>query len=207
VTAVTTTIAGVAECRNVTAPGELDQHLAIRRQVFVAEQGIFTGDDRDQWDDDPATVHVIGYVDGVAAGTVRLYPLRREPGGRVLWQGDRLAVRPEFRRSHVGGPLVRYAVRTAGQLGGDRMIAHVQLANVVFFRYLGWAVLGEPELYQGVPHQQMTIGLDGGRGGGQRASRVTPSDRRSKTVAAEPPAASRTAPESSSSPVTAAVRP
>jgi putative N-acetyltransferase (TIGR04045 family) len=207
---MTTTIAGVAECRNVAAPGELDQHLAIRRQVFVAEQGIFADDDRDRWDDDPATVHVIGYVDGVAAGTVRLYPLRRQPDGRVLWQGDRLAVRPEYRRGHVGGPLVRYAVRTAGQLGGDRMIAHVQLANVVFFRYLGWAVAGEPELYQGVPHQQMTIGLGGGGAGGpagQRASLVTPSARRSKTVAAEPPAASRTAPESSSTPVTAAVRP
>ncbi len=200
---MTRTIVGAARCRNVEGAAELGLHLAIRRQVFVAEQAIFEADDRDQRDDDPATVHVIGYVDGAAAGTVRLYPLRREPDGRVLWQGDRLAVRPEFRRHHVGGPLVRYAVRTAGQLGGDTMIAHVQLANVVFFRYLGWTAVGEPEQYQGIPHQRMTIGL----GDGQRASRVTPSARRSKTVAAEPPAASRTAPESSSSPVTAAATP
>jgi len=203
---MTGTIIGAAQCRNVETAAELALHLAIRRQVFVAEQGIFDADDRDRRDDDPATVHVIGYVDGAAAGTVRLYPLRREPDGRVLWQGDRLAVRPEFRRHHVGGPLVRYAVRTAGQLGGGRMIAHVQLANVVFFRYLGWTVAGQPEPYQGLPHQRMTIAL-GEAAARQRASRVTPSARRSKTVTAEPPAASRTSPESSSSPVTAAVMP
>jgi putative N-acetyltransferase (TIGR04045 family) len=158
---MTTTVVRPVECRSVRAAGELAAHRSIRRQVFVTEQGIFRSDDRDDRDDDPATVHVVGYVNGAPAGTVRLYPLGRETGGQVLWQGDRLAVLPEYRRHHVGGPLVRYAVRTAGELGGGRMIAHVQLANVVFFRYLGWALTGPPELYQGLPHQRMTIGLTG----------------------------------------------
>ena len=157
---MTTTVVPV-ECRSVQAAGELAAHLSIRRQVFVTEQGIFSSDDRDGRDDDPATVHVVGYVNGAPAGTVRLYPLRHEPGGQWLWQGDRLAVLPEYRRHHVGGPLVRYAVLTAGVLGGGRMIAHVQLANVVFFRYLGWALAGPPERYQGLPHQRMSIGLSG----------------------------------------------
>jgi putative N-acetyltransferase (TIGR04045 family) len=158
---MTTTVVRPVECRSVQAPGELAAHRSIRHQVFVTEQAIFGTDDLDDRDDDPATVHVVGYVNGAPAGTVRLYPLRREPGGPVLWQGDRLAVLPQYRRHHVGGPLVRFAVRTAGELGGSAMIAHVQLANVVFFRYLGWAVVGRPELYQGLPHQRMSIGLSG----------------------------------------------
>lgn len=162
---MTTTVVGPVECRNVRAAADLNRHLSIRRQVFVTEQGIFAGDDRDARDDEAATVHVVGYVDGSAAGTVRLYPLRREPDGGVLWQGDRLAVLPEYRRHRVGGPLVRYAVRTAGMLGGGRMIAHVQLANVAFFRYLGWTLAGQPEAYHGIPHQRMSIGLSRPAGG------------------------------------------
>jgi putative N-acetyltransferase (TIGR04045 family) len=158
---MTTTATDLVECRNVQTATDLAKHLWIRRQVFVSEQGIFDRDDRDSRDDAPATVHVVGYLNDTAAGTVRLYAVRREPDGGVLWQGDRLAVLPEYRRHRIGGPLVRYAVRTAGQLGGSRMVAHVQLANVVFFRHLGWARVGEPEPYQGIPHQLMSIGLGG----------------------------------------------
>ena len=147
------------ECRNARTTAELATHMRIRRQVFVYEQGIFARDDYDIHDEAPTTVHVVGYLNGVAAGTVRLYPVWSEPDGRVLWQGDRLAVLPEYRRHRLGGPLVRHAVRTAGELGGTRMIAHVQLPNVAFFKYLGWTRTGEPEPYQGLPHQPMSIGL------------------------------------------------
>lgn len=152
------TTADQIECRNTVTAAELALHHQIRRQVFVTEQGIFD-DDRDQHDGDPATVHVVGYLDGTAAGTVRLYPLRSLPGGGVLWQGDRLAVLREYRRHRLGGPLVRHAVRIAGQLGGTRMVAHVQLPNVTFFRHLGWSLVGDPEPYQGLPHQRMSIAL------------------------------------------------
>jgi putative N-acetyltransferase (TIGR04045 family) len=160
---MTTTTTDQVECRNVQTASDLATHLWIRRQVFVCEQGIFHRDDHDGHDDDPATVHVVSYLNDTAAGTVRLYPVRREPDGSVLWQGDRLAVLPEYRRHRIGGPLVRYAVRTAGQLGGSRMVAHVQLANVVFFQRLGWTRIGEPEPYQGIAHQRMSIALGGPR--------------------------------------------
>jgi putative N-acetyltransferase (TIGR04045 family) len=154
-----TTTADQIECRNAQTVTELALHYWIRRRVFVGEQGIFDHDDRDRHDGDPATLHVVGYLDGTAAGTVRLYPLRRLPSGGVLWQGDRLAVLSEYRRHRLGGPLVRYAVRTAGQLGGTRMVAHIQLPNVAFFQHLGWTADGGPEAYQGLPHQRMSIAL------------------------------------------------
>ena len=79
------------------------------------------------------------------------------PGRR--WQGDRLAVLPEFRSYGLGAPLVRYAVRTAGERGGLVMAAHIQIPNVVFFRRLGWHLDGEVETYAGLPHQPMAIDL------------------------------------------------
>lgn len=130
-------------------------HHAIRRAVFVVEQGLFTGTDRDAHDDDPACLHVIGMVDGTPGGTVRLYPLEM-PG---KWQGDRLAVLPEYRQAGLGAPLVRFAVASAAALGGRLMVANVQAQNLTFFRRLGWRQRTEPRPYRGMPHVVVDIGL------------------------------------------------
>lgn len=152
-------------CRPVEDAAELMLHHRIRRLVFVEEQGLFDRDDRDDSDDDPRTVHVLGLVEGVAAGTVRLYPLDHPlepgdaPGHRALWKGDRLAVLPDQRHSGIGGPLVRFAVATAAARGGSRMDAMVQAVNTRFFVSLGWTAVGGPFEHLGVPHQSMTIAL------------------------------------------------
>lgn len=148
-----------ASCRVATEPPELADHYALRRQVFVVEQGIFEADDRDRHDDDERTLHVVGLVDGVVGGAVRLYPL--DATGE-LWKGDRLAVLPEHRACHLGARLVRFAVATAGEYGGRRMIAHIQLPNVRFFEHLGWRAEGPPAPFHGVEHRLMAIGLDPG---------------------------------------------
>jgi putative N-acetyltransferase (TIGR04045 family) len=144
-------------CRVAAGADELALHYAIRRTVFCAEQGMFgEGDDRDARDVEPATLHAVGAEDGAIGGTVRLYPL--DPQGR-LWQGDRLAVLPEFRHGSLGGSLVRFAVRTAGARGGERMVAMIQLPNVRFFRALGWSLDGDVLEFHGRPHQPMAIAL------------------------------------------------
>jgi putative N-acetyltransferase (TIGR04045 family) len=141
-------------CRQVEGPVDLATHHHIRHQVFVVEQGLFSVDDHDVHDTEAATIHVLGLHDGVPAGTVRLYPV-----GDASWKGDRLAVLPEHRHSHLGAPLVRYAVATAGALGGSQMVAQIQPGNVRFFQALGWTAVGEPADYLGVPHQQMSIAM------------------------------------------------
>ena len=88
---------------------------------------------------------------------MRLYPLD-EAG---LWKGDRLAVLADARTLGVGAPLVRFAVATAGEHGGTRMIALIQTPNVAFFRRLGWSRLGGATSYRGATHQEMTIALAG----------------------------------------------
>lgn len=134
---------------------DLEAHHRVRRAVFVEEQRIFAHDDLDAWDD--AAVKVIAEIDGAVVGAVRLYPLD-EAG---LWKGDRLAVLAGARRLRVGAPLVRFAVRTAGERGGTRMIALIQRPNVAFFRHLGWSALGAESEYRGTTHQEMTIALSG----------------------------------------------
>jgi GNAT superfamily N-acetyltransferase len=104
-------------------------------------------------------VHVLATVGSVPVGTVRLFPLDAAGG---LWQGDRLAVLPAHRVHGAGAPLVRFAVAWAGAHGGRRMVAHIQLPNVLFFRRLGWSVSGPVESYLGVEHQPMAIDLSGG---------------------------------------------
>ncbi|WP_181780600.1 MSMEG_0567/Sll0786 family nitrogen starvation N-acetyltransferase [Pseudonocardia pini] len=129
-------------------------HHAIRHAVFVAEQGLFDGSDLDAHDARDDVVHVLATHQGRPAGTVRLYPT-----GPGEWLGDRLAVLPEFRAAAIGGPLVRFAVETAGARDGQRMHAHVQIANERFFHRLGWTTAGEVETYVGTPHVPMTIAL------------------------------------------------
>jgi putative N-acetyltransferase (TIGR04045 family) len=134
---------------------QLASHFAIRRSVFVEGQGLFEHDDRDDRDEHPATLHAVGLVGDDVVGAVRLYPL--DDGG--LWKGDRLAVLPSERASQLGAMLVRFAVRTAGELGGRRMIAQVQVPNVRFFERLGWRRDGDPAPMLGVEHQPMAIEL------------------------------------------------
>jgi putative N-acetyltransferase (TIGR04045 family) len=142
-------------CRLVETADELAAHHSIRHRVFVDDQRLFAGSDRDAHDRSPQTLHVVG-VDGEAVvGAVRLYPLDADG----LWQGDRLAVLPEARVRHLGARLVQFAVATAGERGGHTMVAQIQLPNVRFFEHLGWHADGRPRPYHGVMHQPMAIPL------------------------------------------------
>ncbi len=144
------------ECWPVTEAALVAEHHRIRREVFVVEQQLFIGDDRDLVDDDPSTIKVLSSYVGQYGGTVRLFALDQAAGH---WQGDRLAVLPQFRMHGLGGPLVRHAVQTAANLGGRMMTAHIQVSNVKFFERLGWHRDGPQETYVGVPHVPMAIEL------------------------------------------------
>ena len=146
---------GIA-CRKAGSAVQLGQHFDIRHRVFVQEQAVFAGSDLDEHDQRESVIRLLGYCDGVPAGTVRLFEVDPASG---LWQGDRLAVLEAYRVRGLGAPLVRCAVATAGARGGRRMTAHIQLGNVTFFHRLGWAAVGEPEIYAGLAHQLMTIAL------------------------------------------------
>ena len=141
-------------CRLAETDHELAAHHFVRHQIFVVDQRLFVGNDRDERDLAPDTLHAIGLDEGAIVGAVRLYPT-----AAGYWQGDRLAVLPQARVRHLGAQLVRFAVATAGERGGHTMVARIQLPNVRFFEQLGWHADGPPGPYHGVTHQPMAISL------------------------------------------------
>lgn len=150
-----TSSASSTDCRPVESARELAAHFAVRAAVFVEAQGLFADDDRDEWDDLPETIHVVGLSGEEVTGAVRLYPLDDDG----LWKGDRLAVLPGHRALQLGADLVRRAVQLGGAHGGRRMVASVQVANVRFFERLGWTQHGPRTEFAGVEHQGMEIPL------------------------------------------------
>jgi putative N-acetyltransferase (TIGR04045 family) len=140
-----------------TEAWELREAAALRRQVFCEEQGIFTGDDRDDIDAVAIPLVAISSL-GVAphdvVGTVRIH--EAEPG---VWWGSRLAVAADYRRiGALGSSLIRLAVCSAHARGCRRFYAHVQSQNALLFRRLHWRTIEETEL-RGRPHHFMQADL------------------------------------------------
>ncbi len=135
---------------------EVAAYRALRREVFVHEQGLFAGSDRDDVDDDPRTVVLVAVTTepssgGEVLGGVRLHPALP---GRDLgwWRGSRLAVASDARMlMGVGAALVRAACAEAESLGALRFDATVQAQNERLFKRLGWVPRERTHLH-GHPH-------------------------------------------------------
>ncbi|MFI9488552.1 MSMEG_0567/sll0787 family protein [Promicromonospora sp. NPDC052451] len=143
-----------AEPRHVTA------YRALRRDVFVAEQGLFDGHDLDRTDEDDRT-EVLVAVDATdrVLGGVRLAPAVEalDAAGRDIgwWTGSRLVVARGARgAAGIGAALVRAACARAAELGVLRFEATVQVRNRPLFDRLGWQAWGTAEV-QGHPHVLM----------------------------------------------------
>ncbi len=143
-------------CKIVETETERQAHFAIRRAVFVEEQGLFVGSDVDEHDAHAIHIIAVDQATGRAAGAVRVY--EAEPG---IWYGGRMAVLKAYRqhRPAVGPLLDRLAERTVHERGCRRFLAYIQLQNVRFFQRLGWCCIGEPVLHYGQPHQLMEANL------------------------------------------------
>lgn len=139
------------------APWQQAGAADLRTRVFVQEQGLFSGHDRDGIDE--VAMPLVAVAEGasggpVVAGTVRIH--EAAPG---IWWGSRLAVAPEWRRvGKLGSELIRLAVGIAHARGAVEFHAHVQAQNVVLFRRLHWAVMAEVDLH-GRPHAHMLADL------------------------------------------------
>ncbi|MET0448303.1 MAG: MSMEG_0567/sll0787 family protein [Aeromicrobium sp.] len=139
---------------------ELDAYRTLRREVFVAEQGIFARDDADRVDDDPRTIVLVARApDGTMLGGVRIAPAVE---GRDIgwWSGSRLAVSPAARtHAGIGGALVRAACARAEAEGALRFDATVQTQNEGLFHRIGWRTLATLDVH-GRPHAHMLWPID-----------------------------------------------
>lgn len=139
-------------------PWQRTAYSRLRGEIFVREQGLFTGSDSDEHDASAIPIVALGRVLGIAnevVGVVRIYP-----AGAGTWYGGRLGVTPDYRRvGAVGGALIATAVSTAHALGCVRFLATVQLQNVRYFERYHFQVESEVSVC-GQPHALMRADLD-----------------------------------------------
>ncbi|QYK41784.1 MAG: GNAT family N-acetyltransferase [Paracoccaceae bacterium] len=125
---------------------------ALRRVVFIEEQGVSEADEIDAHDDD--ATHLLATVGGQAVGTAR-----------ILWQGDtakvgRVCVLAPMRGTGLGAALIRTAVTAArARPGTTRVKLGAQTHAVGFYERLGFAASGAEYLDAGIPHIDMVLAL------------------------------------------------
>ena len=143
---------------------------AVRRSVFIEEQGI---PESDEWDDiDPVARHVLAVAKNRdAVGTGRL-----EPTGKI----GRVAVLPQYRGTGVGSLIMGHLVNHATELGFTRVYLHAQVAAEGFYTRLGFRAEGPVFDECGIPHLRMTLGITGKDGieAGRRGHEEHPLDAR-----------------------------
>jgi predicted GNAT family N-acyltransferase len=134
----------VVEIRDHAA---LEQAWAIRRKVFIEEQGVPEALELD--DDDARAVHVLALLSTVPVGC-----------GRMIAHGDevkigRMAVLPERRGHGIG----RRILETLMELGRERAFRkatlHAQLHAEGFYLKCGYVPIGEVFEEAGIAHRLM----------------------------------------------------
>ncbi|WP_417209435.1 GNAT family N-acetyltransferase [Antarctobacter sp.] len=121
---------------------------ALRRAVFIDEQGIA---EADEWDDlDAQAVHLLAYVNDTPLGTARLRQVGKE--GRI----GRVCVLSQARGTGLGAALVRFGVDWfTGQPGVSSVVLGAQCHAQPFYEKLGFAAFGPVYDDAGIPHQDM----------------------------------------------------
>ena len=120
--------------------------LAIRKAVFIGEQGIDPRLELDGTDEDK--MHYVGYVDGQPVTTARIDMLA---GNRVKIQ--RVATVASARQHGYAGELIKSIIAD----GQRSEVAHIeldaQLTALPFYQELGFVPVGEPFEEAGIQHR------------------------------------------------------
>lgn len=139
------------KCKLAETEEELKKAYSIRHEIFVKEQKLFAGSDRDEFDS--LAIHIIAILHDEVIGTVRVYEKEKD-----VWFGSRLAVLKPF-RGRAGKVLIEKARETVKKRKAKQFMAYVQLSKVPFFRRHRWRSVGDVIDYHGTPHQLMEATL------------------------------------------------
>lgn len=136
----------------ISRSADLETCLAIRRVVFMDEQGVSLEDEIDGLD--PDAIHFLAYIDDTAVGTARM-----------LIKGDeakvgRVAVLAGHRGSGLGAGLIRAAVAHAQALPDvTRVVLGAQTHALGFYEKLGFNAFGPVYDDAGIPHRDMACAV------------------------------------------------
>lgn len=124
-----------------------DEALAIRREVFVEEQGVPPDREVDGRDDE--STHFL-LRDGEPVATARARPYED-------WalKAERVAVRPSFRGRGYGAAVMDAVEAHARERGHDAVVLDAQVPVVAFYERLDYEVTSEEFEDAGIPHRRM----------------------------------------------------
>lgn len=136
----------------ITRTDDLATCHALRRAVFIEEQGVPEADELD--DLDAQAIHLLATVDGHPMGSARL--LRLGDTGKI----GRVCVLAQARGTGLGAALIRAALDEFRAMPG---IAKVKLGAQThalgFYERLGFAAFGPEYDDAGIPHRDMVLPL------------------------------------------------
>jgi predicted GNAT family N-acyltransferase len=139
----------------------LDAVFAVRRAVFVEEQGIPAELEYDELD--ATSAHLLARdPDGTALGTARLVGGEQALAltgitGRILL--GRLAVLKAARGTGLGVALVTAVEEAGRELGAKECELHAQVSAMGFYERLGYVAEGPVYDDAGIPHRTMVKAL------------------------------------------------
>ena len=141
-------VLGGAEARLSEVPWETHAAalMAVRRTVFIEEQGVPEAEELDS--EDATARHFLAEdAHGKPIGTARLLA-----SGQI----GRMAVLPEWRRRDIGARLLGRAVEAAREQGLD-VFLHAQVHALGFYERNGFKAEGEVFLEADIEHRRMTL--------------------------------------------------
>ncbi|MER7928167.1 GNAT family N-acetyltransferase [Streptomyces sp. NPDC096057] len=143
-------------------PADREACFAVRKEVFVVEQGVAQEIEYDAYD--AVATHVLAVrEDGMPLGTGRLLygeAAAAKTGGDLgVGSLGRLAVRKEARGLGVGVALVRAIEDAARARGLAAVDLHAQTHALGFYERLGYEAYGPEFPDAGIPHRAMRKAL------------------------------------------------
>ena len=126
---------------------------AVRRRVFIEEQGVDESVEMDGRDDE--ATHIAFTVGDEPVATARL----RFPDDTTA-KIERVAVRPASREQGLGSRVMAVAESVATDRGATTAVLHAQLPVREFYEALGYTTEGDRFEEAGIPHVAMRKPLD-----------------------------------------------
>jgi predicted GNAT family N-acyltransferase len=146
------------EVRVAEDPADREACFAVRKEVFVGEQGVPEDIEYDAYD--AVAVHVLAVrEDGVPLGTGRLLfgdaAAGKTGGDASVGSLGRLAVTRQTRGLGVGAALVRAVEEAARARGLTAVDLQAQTQALGFYERLGYVAYGPEFPDAGMPHRAM----------------------------------------------------
>jgi predicted GNAT family N-acyltransferase len=136
----------------ITVTTDIATCQALRRVVFIEEQGVPEADEVDGLDG--KAIHLLALTGSVPVGTARL--LVKGPVGKI----GRVCVLREARGTGLGAALILAALdELRCQPGVTVAVLGAQSHATGFYEKLGFTVKGEEFLDAGIPHREMVLDL------------------------------------------------